>query len=237
MNQELNIEELRETMSKYGKSHVARILIGQGCDNKEITAVTAIDRATLSRLRKANSVAPSIVRTRKPKTEEVPHNNNQPPAAPLMFQQNISINQPAAAEPNSVDGKSMNQIVLICCIMLSVPLLIGVAYANIYYELISTITPNHFSALISTLALEVSPFVIFISNNAIGRIMNNNLTNVFRGILWVLCVVDVVGISYSLIQSGSGATIGISYALILTVLHTGIISLTNEVLIKWTEGK
>ena len=231
MNQELNIQELKEKIDVYGKSHVARILVGHGYDNKEITAITSIDRATLSRIRKQDKNGYSVSRTRKQKPSE---QQPAPAAAPLLFQQNISINQ-QQAQPVSVERKSMTPIVLICCIMLTVPLLIGIAYANIYYQLISTITPNNFSALISTLALEVSPFVIFVSNNAIGRLMKSGLTDIFRAILWILCIVDIVGISYSLIQNGSAVIIAISYAFILTVLHTGIISLTNEVLIKWTE--
>lgn len=231
MNQELNIQELKEKIDVYGKSHVARILVGHGYDNKEITAITSIDRATLSRIRKQDKNGYSVSRTRKQKPSE---QQPAPVAAPLLFQQNISINQ-QQAQPVIVERKPMTPIVLICCIMLTVPLLIGIAYANIYYQLISTITPNNFSALISTLALEVSPFVIFVSNNAIGRLMKSGLTDIFRAILWILCIVDIVGISYSLIQNGSAVIIAISYAFILTVLHTGIISLTNEVLIKWTE--
>lgn len=234
--QQLSQEEIQGMISRHGKSYTARILMGHGYDNRSITTLTSIDKAALSRLRSKDGAAPAIVRVRKPKTEtEAVNNPTNPPS--LLFQQNIQINQPSKEEP--VDEKSITGIAVVCLLMLTVPILIGVAYANIYYKLISTITPNHFSALISTIALEISPFVIFLSNNAIGRIMKggNDLQNVFRMILWILCLVDVFGISYSLIQSGAGVVIGVAYSVILTILHTGIISLTNEVLSKWTQGK
>jgi len=220
------------TAEKTSKTHAAKLLIMNGATNYDIIQQTGIDKGQLSKLRQVVFARPDATTTSTTtvsKTEIV----EQTPKVERLKRVVEKVEQ-APKKVAQVDFS----IVYIVLMMLIVPVLVGVAYSTIYYELIQFVAPYRFTAVVSTIALEVSPFIILGSNTACVYIfrqkgMDFSLTNIFRAILWVLCIVDIVGISYSLINGGNEYLISISYAFVLTVLHTGIISLANELTTSW----
>lgn len=254
---QLTLEEGVKTRIDAGEKKVSivRWLIQEGAPNSTIFSLIKVDPSVVCRVRQKMGEPAAYERKsvqQKQKTvtlfDEQPipmasvEKVEKPTTEEPKLQTAAPVRQVANVEEVRTDAAPKQQgysILIPVALLLLIPALIGVAYANIYYVLIQQITPNSFSALISTIALEISPFFIFITNNAITHFFKKRnrvfeWSHLFRAILWVLCIVDIVGISYTLtVINSSPPVIGVAYAVVLTILHTGIISLANEVLLSW----